>query len=821
MDLFHRYGSSLRATLDEQSRAFEVALKEELDRRRPSLYLCLFCYITLYAIIRFIADPWFAGELEHSLECEALRSELEALRPYPATLSRLEQENTALRSKLERAAKRKPLIPKDDNVQLPSSSASVPGSWRRDGHTSEREPLSLENPMNLTQENDSLRELLEAKKQQYASLMDKHIKMTQKLRKYKESNTGWQLWYERSVAKSQALKPVGSNLGQPELDTSLRPTPSVAAPLELPPSSDRPSPAQLQPSSHTTEVSLFFENPSGPANGQTAVRAAGKVLNSEHNPVTGHSDSSTQSLSPPLHSTEVAPVQKAGILQSLPDSDSDTPVFVGERSLKRKRTEKTSKFTSVTGPRYSEQWSTKLSAMRTTVKGEPGSSPILLTNARPSGLVHDSIDLDEVGHKSFTPTKGKRNPEIHPSQLDILPPRFDRGIPQPRYLSRQTDKGFDELKTADTSAMQPRISNLYNNPSNMPNRRVAQRSAEPELDSKNKPSKRRHGSGSDQIPLIAEDGDSFLPGPNGENDGSQGRPGLLTDGRCSETMRPDYYHRLDALLSGTATNKRPISPSAPPSLAPEVNRAKLERGSESAVKTKIEQKVAIASKRTGSPKVTGGLLRSHSRSSSLSHSHGIQAVNLTSVVSPNKERLRDRPLHRLQLDDFKINPSTNDGLDYAFHEVMRGRSRRNCLADCTKPDCCGGKFKKILEVGGVLPSLSRGLWEPAPGSKSDEEMRLLQKHTGLDSRTIGGLSKEEKEDLIVRINTTRFAKEYGKHKEGPARPPTPPGFWRAEMPTTQQAAADKEQAAERERAELEKRYKEAMSGGGRWIFKDE
>jgi len=50
---------------------------------------------------------------------------------------------------------------------------------------------------------------------------------------------------------------------------------------------------------------------------------------------------------------------------------------------------------------------------------------------------------------------------------------------------------------------------------------------------------------------------------------------------------------------------------------------------------------------------------------------------------------------------------------------------------------------------------------------------------------------------------------------------SPPGFWNADFPSTQEMEAEREEAAKREKQTVQDRYREAMRPGGRWLFRDE
>jgi hypothetical protein len=87
---------------------------------------------------------------------------------------------------------------------------------------------------------------------------------------------------------------------------------------------------------------------------------------------------------------------------------------------------------------------------------------------------------------------------------------------------------------------------------------------------------------------------------------------------------------------------------------------------------------------------------------------------------------------------------------------------------------------------------------------------------------INTLAPLARESLLLDAKTKIAADRYGKmHRHRHDRPVTPPGFWRTEMPETQEREVDRLDAKKRERDKIEKRYREACREGGRWIFADE
>lgn len=191
-----------------------------------------------------------------------------------------------------------------------------------------------------------------------------------------------------------------------------------------------------------------------------------------------------------------------------------------------------------------------------------------------------------------------------------------------------------------------------------------------------------------------------------------------------------------------------------------------------------------------------------------------QRQDVPGTARSEEEPLATRPVSRLSLDDFRINPDYNNGLDYAYRDVVRGREKRKCLAGCTDPACCGKGFRALAEIATPIRDNS------TPAQKEEEDT-LLAEFLGRDAaRLIRHMGKEERRDTLIKAKTRELANKHGKHRHAYERRKSPPGFWRADFPTTQEEAEDREKAKVFERDLVQKRYEEAMRGGGKWIFKD-
>ena len=212
----------------------------------------------------------------------------------------------------------------------------------------------------------------------------------------------------------------------------------------------------------------------------------------------------------------------------------------------------------------------------------------------------------------------------------------------------------------------------------------------------------------------------------------------------------------------------------------------------------------------------------HTPQSVLSHGKNITHTTATDDqydATPDDEPLRARPVQRLGLEHFKINPAKNQGLDYAFQDVVRNKDERKCLSGCIRSDCCGPIFRAMAIEG------RRGR-QSVPETVAlkdldEEDRRLLDEFLGDGKETLTTMPNKELRELLVDARTRQLADQFGKHRHAHERARSPPGFWRTDMPTTQENEQDREHAKEWERIKVVERYREALKPGGRWIFADE
>jgi hypothetical protein len=173
-----------------------------------------------------------------------------------------------------------------------------------------------------------------------------------------------------------------------------------------------------------------------------------------------------------------------------------------------------------------------------------------------------------------------------------------------------------------------------------------------------------------------------------------------------------------------------------------------------------------------------------------------------------EEPLRIRDPKTLQLTDFKVNADYM-GSCFAFADTLRGRDQRQGLHTCTRPDCCGDAFRKVIELGGKAAS-----------GKTDAQ--ALEIYLGRDwSDVMGSFAPDTRKEMTMNAHVYALTEENGKHKLAFERRSTPPGFWRTDMPTSQEALEDRAKIKATEDKAVMERWLDATRRGGRWRFRDE
>ena len=319
------------------------------------------------------------------------------------------------------------------------------------------------------------------------------------------------------------------------------------------------------------------------------------------------------------------------------------------------------------------------------------------------------------------------------------------------------------------------------------------------------PSRRDRGAA--HIPSLAEDGAN-----------------LMSIRNAQDAKVPDAYNRLGALLSVPSTAKLPIK-SIIPNTMPSHDLGDRETPTSH---LKRHQKVQGPTTPTSMPIKTlkADIGRASKSAQPTTKSSTPQPFlrkpplpDQTPDAQPENKPIRARPLRRLRLDDFKLNPTYSD---YAYHESVRKHDEKKSLSSCTDPTCPRCKdIRKFVEQSGYATTPKLGLFDSSSGGGKDADQRLLEECLGGDHRRLQRMSADERERLLMAAKTKHFADHFGKHKQAYGRAKSPAGYWEVGMPTTQENEKNQEAAWIMERQTTEERYLEALKPNGRYLFADE
>ena len=354
-----------------------------------------------------------------------------------------------------------------------------------------------------------------------------------------------------------------------------------------------------------------------------------------------------------------------------------------------------------------------------------------------------------------------------------------------------------------------------------PNNQILPRTSE----SMNKriPPPSRRDRGAAHIHVLSEDGDIKDKSPARDENRAPRAPGA--------------DRRLEGLLAEPSSDK-PLLPWETPSMQKKTHSRKAELSSPDIRNTAAgpskpratpAQNPMNASTTTTPGNKTATLIHRQGLSTKPTPSRSTTPSGPASVSprkvpsSPEKGPIRFRPLETLHRKHFKLNPAHNSGYNYAYREVIRKRNERKCLPGCTRPDCCGETIRKMLAIGGPLPSNHTNLFSSSPEDpKSDgaEDHRLVKEYMGDNYPQWRKMNQKEKDEEWMMAQKWNFGKTFGRHKDN-GRQATPPGYWRVDMASTQERAQDEEEAERMEREKVEGMWREAMRKGGAFLFADE
>lgn len=402
------------------------------------------------------------------------------------------------------------------------------------------------------------------------------------------------------------------------------------------------------------------------------------------------------------------------------------------------------------------------------VKNEPmSSSPVQLSIQLLGQPLPSTQDLDEVGDTVQTPTKHRASRGMHGEESPV------------------------ERETGGNHGHQLHPSNFSQQPSIL--QPVDGNARAGRLPGQLQGVKRQKRTDQRALMSMAEDGDFGERGSRYPKPRSKATPAAHKASSKSTVEKTATQQRLQGLLDGSLPMKSPLASTKSITGAKAVHAPAGDPTEQKAQKTDED-----------------------SSSQHLAPSHGSVTASGSQVcpeVCPENEPYRSLPIHRLNLDHFKINPARNQGLDYAYDTVVRKKDERKCISGCTRPGCCGDRFRAMARLGG-LPTKSTT-------EQEQEDRKILEEYVGDDRHLLEGLNAQDREDLLVEARARTLANQYGRHRHNHQRARTPPGFWRTDMPDTQDLRSDREAAQRLEREKVEERYREAMRPGGLWTWADE
>ena len=332
------------------------------------------------------------------------------------------------------------------------------------------------------------------------------------------------------------------------------------------------------------------------------------------------------------------------------------------------------------------------------------------------------------------------------------------------------------------------------------------------------PSRRDRGAAA--IPALAEDG---------EDPGISSKRSRPDQGTKKEPKASDAHHRLGALLSEHPTAKavpplplpkeRDTPKAATFSKTPLSRMEQQHRAPATPATLPSKKRTALATMTSMNPPMTEGS-KSSSTLNKMPFVKPMFRKPSTSEnppdVLPEQKPLRARPLHRLRLEDFKLNPTHSD---FAYHDSIRKHDEKKALSGCTKPHCPRCKdLRKFVESSGYA---NLSLQNNNHNDKIDDDEKLILDSLGGDTQRAKNLSEKERKEILNEARLRQFADRFGKHRTLFGRAKSPVGFWDVGFPSTQEEERNREKARGRGREMVEERYWAAMRKGGMWVFADD
>lgn len=370
-----------------------------------------------------------------------------------------------------------------------------------------------------------------------------------------------------------------------------------------------------------------------------------------------------------------------------------------------------------------------------------------------------NLDLDEIGKVINTPRKKQRISDVTSNTSRDAEPKSMPRIAAP------------PLRQSSRIALQTRDANAIITPTSKAQQKAIT-------------SRRRDG-----IAAIAEDGDLFTK---------------------ATTVADSERNTLQRLLTMSAPPKvslksLPRSPRTPKRQRASILSRETDSSEASTLPRGMQPAVKLESAETD---------RTNRGKTHMNRSTNLQDnATATSPSTKTPQRIRDKPRANMTLEDFKVNPNYNQGYDYAFNDVVRNHDDRRCLQGCTKPECCGTKFM-------IMAASERDPHVPLTASQQQDDDRRIREYLGTDAWKLRDMSKPERDHFWLLTRARELANKHGRHRHAYERRKTPPGFWDADFPTTQEHEERRILEAQYERELVDVRYGEAVRGGA-YLFRDE
>ena len=449
---------------------------------------------------------------------------------------------------------------------------------------------------------------------------------------------------------------------------------------------------------------------------------------------------------------------------------------------------------------------------------------------------------ESLGRKSFDSPKRTQSPQILPAHRasPVLQITDEVIVPDDNNFNGQPAKSLSARKDENL-----RLSSGLSQPRPLQEIKNYERVLPGTIKSSEPPAKKRRPNDSRRaavIRVVAEDGEDH-------NRSRKNSPGKLARHASPARSNTSAYRRLGNLLEGPSPAKPVLGKPSPRTInLMDGHLLNAAASASSIMKDRLDNTRLISDKSLEWYDSAEALLHSVGSQSrilpekkppptpldghtTLKAQHESRRSSLPRKRRPqdgpeDEEPFRSRPLHQLDLGHFKVNPKANAGSDYAYTDVIRNRDQRKCLPGCTRPECCGSKFRALA---GSLPKLATNGTrflesdpsDDASSQQSDNDLLVNFLGPGSEEK-IRTLTSVARENLLTEAKTKIAADRYGKmHRHAHERPKSPPGFWRTGMPGTQEEVIDRLDAKKREREEVEKRYREALKEEGRWMFADE